>query len=327
MVFCLACFAPFARAAPNAPEKAEPGDKPRVLIAPLRRSGLNSLWLAATIENVKGSIIIDTGSPLTALSDAKYRFLLRGDAHKLPPGNPASITLNTLNVPIAVARDFRLGGQDLGAALVALVPERYLDEGEVFHYGDRASDFDGLMGEDFLQRYRAVIDCHRQLLYLNLGPAGKQNLADVLVPNGWTRIPMTDVGTHPVVPCTLGGYACRLIVDTGSPFTTVDERLARAIKIGSETLPLSGGLIGNDSRPQSLVHLHTLRIGDYTADDVQMTAMANLSIELVSGQEQKAPVPIVGLLGADTLGFNGAIIDLGGHNLYLKHLPNGARKP
>ena len=138
---------------------------------------------------------------------------------------------------------------------------------------------------------------------------------------------MTDVDTHPVVPCTLGGHACRLIVDTGSPFTTVDERLARAMKLGSGTLPLSGGLIGNDGRPQSLMHLHTLRIGDYTADDVQMTAMANLSTELVSVQEQKAAVPLIGLLGADTLGFHGAIIDLGGHNLYLKHLPDGARRP
>ena len=313
------CLLPTAHAAT--------GEKSQVLTAPLRRSGLNLLWLPATVENVRGSIIIDTGAPVTALSDAKYRFLLKGDAHKLLPGAPATILMNTLKARVALARNLSLGGHDLGASLVALVPERFLDEDEEFHYANRASDFDGLMGEDFLRRYRAVIDCRRQLLYLNLGPARKDDLPGVLVPNGWTRIPMTEADGHFVVPCVLNGLAFRLIVDTGSSFTTLDQTLLRAIKVYSHALPFAAGLIGNDSVPQELVHLHTLQIGDYTANDVQMTAMKNLSSALVSESEQKAAVPIIGLLGADSLGFNGAIIDLGGHALYLKHPPAGAKKP
>ena len=298
-----------------------PDEKARVLTAPLRRSGLNMLWLPATVENVKGSIIIDTGSPLTALSDAKYRFLLKGDTHPLPPGTPATISFNTLTARLALAQDLSLDGHDLGASLVVLVPERYLDEGEDFHYANRASDFDGIMGEDFLRRYRAVIDCGRQLLYLNLGPARPDNLPAILPANGWTPIPMTEVDQHFVVPCMINRFACRLIVDTGSPFTTLDKTLLRSIKVSAHDLPFSGGLIGNDSGSEGLVHLHTLQIGDYAASDVQMTTMDHLASALVPKREQKADVPIIGLLGADTLGFNAAIIDLGGHALYLKHLP------
>ena len=91
-------------------------------------------------------------------------------------------------------------------------------------------------------------------------------------------------------------------------FTTLDETLLRAIRVGSHALPLDGGLIGNEPSQQGLVHLHTLQIGDYTANDVQMAAMKNLAVEFVSEREQTAAVPIIGLLGADTLGFNGAII-------------------
>ena len=297
-----------------------------MLIAPLRRSGLNCLWLPATVENVHGSIIIDTGSPVTVLSDAKYHFLLKGDAHRLPSGVPATTPFNALKANVALAHDLSLGGHDLGASLVVLVPERLLDEGEYFRYADRAVDFDGVMGEDFLRRYRAVIDCSRQRLYLNLGHDREDNLPGTLVPNGWTRIPMTEVAHHFVVPCALNGSAFRLIVDTGAPFTMLDRTLLRAVKVYSRTLPLDGGLIGNDSVPQELVQLHTLQVGDYTANDVQMTAMKDLSAAWTSKLEPEE-VPIIGLLGADTLGFNGAIIDLGGSALYLKHPSAGSKKP
>ena len=117
----LRCLPPAVQAASDSPR---PEEKSQVLIAHLRRSGLNKLWLPATVEHVKGSISIDTGSPLTALSDAKYRFLLKGDAHRLPPGVPVTTPLNALKARVALAHDLSLGGHDLGAALVALVPER-----------------------------------------------------------------------------------------------------------------------------------------------------------------------------------------------------------
>ena len=319
------CLLRAAPAAPDPPSPVRSAEKPQVLTAQMRRSGMNMLWLPATVENVKGSLIIDTGSPVTILSEAKYRFLLKGDAHKLPPGALATIPINTLKARTALVHDLSLGGHDLGASLVALVPERYLDEAETFHYANRASNFDGIMGEDFLRLYRAVIDCTRQLLYLNLGPVRKDNLPAVLIPNGWTRVPMAEVDDHFVVPCVINGFTCRLIVDTGSSFTVLDKTLLRAIKVGSHALPVDGGLIGNEMGEQRLVQLHKLQIGDYVADDVQMTALENLSSALVSEREGRTEDTIIGLLGADTLGFNGAIIDLGGNALYLKHLPSSSR--
>ena len=308
----LAWPAPGFSAAP-----AAPNDKPRLLIAQLRRGQLNQLWLEATVENVKGAMMVDTGSPSTVLSQDKFGFLLRGPEHQLPPGVMASTRVNSLAAKVALARDFRLGGNDLGGTLVKLVGERYLSGG-AFPYRDRRRDFDGMLGENFLRRYHGIVDCQRQLLYLILGPTQAVNLTANLPANGWTRVPMADTGSHFTVPCTLSGHHFRLIVDTGSPFTSVDDGLAHTAGLSSNDLPMRGGLVGNDPAHLEEARVKTLQIGDYTASDVCMTMNEHLQRDL-GGARQADGLPIVGLLGGDTLGFNGAVIDVGEHALYLKH--------
>ena len=69
----------------------------------------------------------------------------------------------------------------------------------------------------------------------------------------------------------------------------------------------------------AVTRVKELQIGDYTASDVRLTTAERLQHELVPGHD-KDDLPIIGFLGGDTLGFNSAIIDVGEHTLYLKHL-------
>ncbi len=298
---------------------ATPDDKPRVLIAKLGRGGMNQLWLDASVENVKGAMIVDTGAEDTVLSHDKFGFLLRGPEHKLPSGTAATTHVNSMTAKVALARDFHVGGNDLGGTLVSLVGNQYLSDGEAFRYANRRGDFDGLLGENFLRRYHAVIDCHRQLLYLTLNPVRKDHVADFLIARGWTRVPMADAGRDFTVPCTLDGNRFRLLVDTGSAFTTVDKTLAYAARLPTHDLPIVTGIIGNDTTPMGFARVKALRIGDYTASDVRLATAERLQRDLISSHDRDG-LPIIGFLGGDTLGFNGAIIDVGEHALYLKHL-------
>ena len=320
------CLVGLPARTPAAPPPAPGGGKPQILIAKLGRGQLNQLWLDATVENVKGAMMIYTGAHDSVLNRDKYGFLLRGLDHKLPPGVAATTHVNTLASPLALAHDFRVGGHDLGASLMALVPERYLYQSENFRYADRARNFDGLMGENFLRRYRAVIDCSRQLLYLNLGPAQPDNLASVLPAHGWTRVPMSDVDHDFAVPCVLNGHHFRIVVDTGAPYTVLDKGFVSALRLHTADLPWETAVIGNDSAAEEFVHSHTLQLGDYTATGVEMTTTDHMQRDLTPDHDTEPALPIIGLLGSDALAFNGAVIDIGGHALYLKHLSPAAKR-
>ena len=300
-------------------------DGVKTLIVRLGRGQTNELWLSATVEGVKGSMAIDTGSGDTSLNENKYGFLLHGQNRKLPLGVPATTHVNDMVAKVAFARDFHIGQQDLGGALVALVPQKELYTGDEFDDHHRRGNFDGIMGENFLRACHAVIDCSRQLLYLSVGSIQLSTLASILPAHGWTRIPMSEVAGGFCVPCMLNGHPFRLIVDTGSPFTDLEKSFLAKTQVKSKDLVLELGLIGNAAERVGLAKIDRLQIGAYTATNVQATASADLRVLPDRLREDPALGPIVGTLGNDTLGFNGAIIDIGGQALYLKHISGNGR--
>ena len=163
-------------------------------------------------------------------------------------------------------------------------------------------------------------------MYLDIDPARKLNQEASFLRHGWTRVPMSDTGSHLTVPCVLNGRRYRLIVDTGSPFTNLNrERLSEA-KITSHDLPVRGGLIGTESEQVGLVDLDHLQIGSYTATGVHLTTTSQSLAAFDRRREGEASEPIAGLLGGDVLASNGAVIDFGNRLLYLKHPERKATK-
>ena len=299
--------------------------QPKTLIARLQRGTLNRLGFDATIEGVKGTIMVDTGASFSMLNESKYGFLLRGPERKLPAGMPATTHVNDMKARVALARDFHLGNVDLGGSRFALVPQDELYED--LHYSSRGrfGNYDGLMGENFLRRYQAIVDCRRQLLYLSLHPVKTAGLEHILCPNGWTRVPMTEAGADFSVPCQINGHALRLIVDTGAFCTMLDQAWLDGAHVRSDDLPLRSSVIGNTPEAVGMAKLDRLQIGDFTAANVQVAANADLRAAVGSDHEDSARGPIVGVLGSDTLALNAAIIDIGGQALYLKQMAGGGR--
>ncbi len=301
------------------------GPLPGYQLVRLGRGHNNRLCLASTVNDIKGLMMVDTGANNTALSDGTYHSLLFNAAHKLPSGLPRAYQLNGTNIPLAEAPDFRVGRSNLGAVPVALVPRHYLFDTTSLEGKGRF--YDGLLGENILRHYGAIIDCGRLMLYLDIDPARKLNLSSSFMRHGWTRISMIDTGSHFAVPCVLNGHKFRLIVDTGAPFTNLDRHLLAAAQIGSHDLSVrGGGLIGTEAQQVGLVDLDHLQIGDYTATGVHMTTTSQSLAAFGGRHDNLAGGPIVGLLGGDVLANNGAVIDIGNKALYLKHIEGKVSK-
>ena len=293
------------------------GPLPGYQIVGLGRHENNRLCFAATVAGVKGLMMIDTGAQVTALNETTYRPLLLVAARTLPAGLPRAMSLNGTRIPLAEAPDLRVGPSNLGAVPVCMVPGRDLSDPD--RHGAKGRVYDGLVGENVLRHYNAVIDCARLALYLNLDPAKKLTLTKSFERAGWTSIAMTDTGHHFLVPCTINGRRFRLVVDTGAPFTNLDLHLLGPAQVGSRELGVRGGMLATSAEKVSLVELDRLQIGGYTATGVHMTATSH-SLKAFGGAHDHAPdEPILGLLGGDILASNRAVVDLGSRTLYLKH--------
>lgn len=306
---------------PAHPSLTSTGPLPGYQIVALGRGRNNRLCLTSTTAGIKGLIMVDTGANTTSLSDSTYHSLLFNAAYKLPTGVPGAVNLNGNRTPLAEAPDFYVASSNLGAVPVCLVPHRFMSS--VNPSDGKGQRYDGLMGENILRHYNAIIDCGRLALYLNIDPAKKVDAGPSFQRGGWTRVPMSDIGNNFTVPCVLNGHKFRLIVDTGSPFTNLDRNLLASAQIDSHDLPISSGLFGTQARQAGLVDLDHLQIGDYTATGVQMTSTPQSLAAFDGSHDSLTAGPIVGLLGGDILAKNGAVIDIGNKVLYLKRTDQG----
>lgn len=170
-----------------------------------------------------------------------------------------------------------------------------------------------------MHEFGMIIDCTRQMLYVNPNgptPGVSQKVAEFLGARGFTRVPMRrNANGHLDVPGALNGHPARLIIDTGSGVTTIDKRAAGAAGIGvagTQFAATSGGKvqsIGNAT-------VKELKIGDFTISNAQAEVVTEAA---EVAQRQRSEDSNAGLIGAEYLGFNFAVIDVGDMALYLRH--------
>jgi predicted aspartyl protease len=276
----------------------------------------NRLDFVAKIDGVKGLLFVDTGASQTVLSAEKYDFLLKNGA-KRPPNVPATVPVNGMSAPVAIATDVELGSVRRANLPFPLVHRQYLFDSLARLGYDR--QYDGFFGENFLRAYNAIVDCGRLALYLNTDPRQKLDPGKALIANGWTQVPMANVGSHFAVSCTLAGHLVRLLVDTGAPFTVFDSSAMRAARIEQQELNVRSGVIGYIPSTEYAIKATTLQIGSYVASNLHLLSNARLKEPLAMAKVPAGEEPPVGLLGGNTLCDNGALIDIGNHFLYLKH--------
>jgi predicted aspartyl protease len=214
------------------------------------------------------------------------------------------------NVPVAIA-DFSGMNPEHSAAATG---SHIADSKTMAHLS-------GVLGAREMLNFGIIIDCTRQMLYINPNGASSavsQSLANFLATRGFTRIPMRlNANDHFDVEGALNGHATRFIVDTGSANTLVDTQVA--VKSGTGVTALAGygaGGVGGLVEGVNRTRVKELGIGNFKLANAEV-AVAHVSGDILLSKS--AAESNAGVLGQDYLSTNFAVIDMGGRALYLRH--------
>jgi predicted aspartyl protease len=295
--------------------------------AKLERRYGNHLMVPVSINNRRGSLMIDTGSPNTLIdrnsvntfglkvekTDSSVGGLFGRSWERFGASKVKSIAMGNCmvtNVPVAIAD------------LSGMNPER-----DAAATGSHISDskamahLNGVLGAREMAKFGMIIDCTRQMLYVNPNGASSavsQSVGSFLTGHGFTRVLMRlNSNAHFDVEGALNGYATRFLVDTGSSTTVIDTQVA--VKSGTGVTALAGygaGGAGNMVQGVNRTGVKELAIGNFKL------ANAAVVVAHVSGDillSKSATESNAGVLGQDYLATNFAVIDMGGKALYLRH--------
>jgi predicted aspartyl protease len=295
--------------------------------AKLERRVGNHLFVPVTINNRRAALMIDTGSPTTVIdansvntfgltvekTDSNVGGLFGRTWERFGTSKVKSIAMGNCiatNVPVAIA-DFSSFNRDRSDPAT----------GSHIAASKALAHINGILGGNEMVKFGMIIDCTRQMLYLN--PKGRsaavsQALSSFLGTRGFTRVPMRlNANYHFDVEGAMNGHATRFIVDTGSANTLIDTQVA--VKAGTGVTALAGygadgagGLVEGVNRTT----VKDLAIGNFKLAKAEVV-VAHVSKDILlsnSAAESNA-----GVLGQEYLSSNFAVIDIGGMALYLRH--------
>ena len=265
-----------------------------------RRFG-NHLFANTLINGRRSALMIDSGCPITLIDrTSAARLSLRVQETKRYIGGVTGhaerygiATLSTLamgnctfqNVPVEVANEEQLN----------LIARPHLD---------------GLFGAHEMARFGMIVDCARQMLYVNprgTSAATSQKLAQFLAGRGFNRVPMHFNPEHHLeVETTLNGHPAKLIVDTGSGFSLISASVASAS--GASMSPRLS------SHGEGIGYIKQMTLGNLVVNNAEV-AVGNV-----------AKFVGAGILGEEYLSWNFGIVDFGGMNLYLRPPESTSRK-
>ncbi|PYK58916.1 MAG: hypothetical protein DME43_10080 [Verrucomicrobia bacterium] len=294
--------------------------------AKLERRFENHLCVPVAINSKRAALMIDTGAPVTIIDkNSAGTFGLKVENTTINVGRIFGMRWERYGV--SVAKSIAMGNCVVTNVPVALADTSDMNPdapapaiGTHITTVNRLPHLNGLLGVREMSKFGMIIDCARQMLYINPnGPSAEvsQKLAGLLSDRGFTRIAMRRNSTnHLEVASVLNGHPTRMIVDTGAAVTTVDRTMASQAGVG-----IAGTRFVEDAGEGRIERLGTgevneLKIGDYTIP------RATVSVVNVSGtmlHSKSAEESNSGLIGAEYLAWNFAVIDVGGMALYLRH--------
>ena len=200
-----------------------------------RRSG-NHLFVPVSINNRRGALMIDTGSPNTVIdvnsvntfgltvekTGSNVGGLFGRSWERFGTSKVKSLAMGNCtvtNVPVAIA-DFSGMNPEHRAAATG---SHLADSKALAH-------INGVLGAREMVKFGMIIDCTRQMLDVNpngRSPGVSQSLASFLAGRGFTRIPIRlNANDHFDVEGALNGHPTRFILDTGSANTLIDTQVA-----------------------------------------------------------------------------------------------------
>jgi predicted aspartyl protease len=278
---------------------------------PLVRSRQNHLLVHAWINDKPALLIVDSGSPGTVIA-SKRRSHFGVSEVPVDSKYPARVRVNGSYSTLVMARTLRLGGLTVGE-----VPAISADLSGARRASRSAHEqqADGILGTDVLFASRAVLDCQRQVLILNLQPD-----LPVAVPGldfrGFQKVPMfVTEGFNLYVNGLVNGSQARLMVDTGAFATLLHRPFVKRLHIPTEQTRLASAAINMKNEGLDVARIRKMSVGvvDIGRNDVGVVDLGGILSEALL-----LSPPAVGLLGAEILNRHHGIIDFGTRTLYLK---------
>src|SRR6266508_1175949 len=174
--------------------------------AKLERRYGNHLFVPVSINNRRGALMIDTGSPYTLIdrnsvntfgltvekTDSSVGGLFSRDWERFGTSKVKSISMGNCmvtNVPVAIADLSGMNPERSAAATGSHIAD-----------SKAMAHSNGVLGERERVNFGMIIDCTRQMLYINPNGANSavsQNLASFLAGRGCTRVPMRLTSNDP----------------------------------------------------------------------------------------------------------------------------------
>ena len=276
----------------------------------LSRSTGNHLFVFVRINNRPAWFAVDTGAALSIVDSNKAKDL--GIARSSGVVEvPKQIEVNNRVVPVAVVDSLYIGSENLGSGPVALINLRDF-RAKLRGSGTHVS-MDGILGLDILQRYKAVIDCRNQRIFLQTAGTNPRAIVQYAKKNRYKAIPMriTHSGALEIAG-QLGLNQYSFVVDTGGFATLLPLQVARqnGIPVIGTTVNAKG--IHSKERPVGVTIAQQFYLGGYSLGPAVIGVTA-----LPEGPDDLR-YPFGGLIGADFFFEHGGIIDVGNQTLYFR---------
>jgi hypothetical protein len=255
------------------------------------------VFVRVKINGRSAALVIDTGSPVTALD----RKNVGGYAVK------EDETLLGLNSPMGHSREHvGCGFPNIELANVVLSKEKVaVVDLSAMNSGTHIYAL-GVLGLDSMRKLGAIIDCGHSTLYVHQQGGTFQSqskLDDFLTSRGFTPVPMElNFDYLPEVNCRINSVASKLIVETAAFTTILEKKVGQRAGLRLADTGYTGEAVGNMRAPMSSGIAREFSVGRFQTHNQKLSAEnANF-----------------GVLGIDYLRAHDAVIDCGGMNLFLR---------
>lgn len=292
-----------------------------VVVVQAIRGDQNHLFVPISVNSQSKSWwVIDTGAPISTITEsAAKKASLQGP--EVASRIPASVNVEGQERQIVIAQKMVSEGFDFGEQslvvlrLDALERERMQRLQGSFKNG-------GILGLPILKRFGALINCRTRQMFLNRdgGPLPVQRKAYEQM--GFTYVPIKITpANHLEAIGTIGSGEYSFLIDTGAADTLIMASIRQKEKVSfyDEKTRLVGV---HDFRNPRITSgsLPSFRLGDHDLSN-SFVGFANLNLH-----QSEFSHPFGGIIGAEVLWDQRAIIDVGNRALYLKTGRQGRRR-
>ena len=277
-------------------------------IIPLQQTADGHLEIQATINEVQGTFILDTGATGTLIDlNQLAKFGLQKNDESMVgirSGDQDSGTIETFTVEV---KSFSINGHKININSI--------------YANDTSGQFEpsvvGLIGQDALTKLEALLDLKVPRLLIPETPEDLEELlGDSQTPKYETiQIQRSDMGFS-FVDITLNQHELRLLVDSGASETVLDQSVLTQLGFTLGQHPTAKSIVAEGIElPMTVLRGSTIHLGKAQLKGDFFASDFSALMQTINQDQQRL---FVGVLGNKQLVELNSIVDLSKRKLYIK---------